>query len=143
MATITPDEGLEITFDKLLNDDAFDDWEIFQIAVGDGTANLSNLDTQLDNELYRANKDDSVVSIEDSSQPGKITVRLSLSGGTEVPAGSDITEFGIWAIDPTDRPVDGTTDAKDRMLHRELRNAITLDSGDRRTFEIEYIAGSR
>lgn len=143
MATLTPDEGLEFAADKIMENSEVQDWEIFQVAVGSGTANLDNNDTQLANEEYRANKDDSVVDIADSSIDGQITVKITISGGTEVPAGTTITEFGIFGIDPSDRPTDDTTDAKDRLLHRELRAGITLESGDRKTFELPYVVDSR
>lgn len=143
MATITPDEGLEFTTDKLLADASIMDWEMFQISVGTGAASLSSTDTQLDNEIFRADKDDSIVSITDASANGKITAKITISGGTEVPAGTDVTEFAIFAIDPNDRPTDDTTDGKDIMLHRELRNAVTIGSGDRKTFQIEYFAETR
>lgn len=143
MATITPDEGLEFTADKLLNDSAISDWEMYQIAVGSGSANLDDANTQLDNEEYRANKPDSNVSIEDSSIDGRITVKITLSGGTEVAAGTTISEFGIFACDPNDAPVDDTTDSKDVILHRELRGGVTLASGDRKTFEIPYEVDSQ
>jgi len=145
MATLTPDEGLEFTADKLLDDPSVANWEMYQVAVGSGSANLDNNNTQLDNEEYRANKDDSNISIQDSSIDGRITVKITISGGTEVPAGTTITEFGIFAVDPTDTPLptDGTTDSKDIILHRELRGGVTLSSGDRKTFEIPYEVDSQ
>lgn len=143
MASLTPNEGLEFFADKGMEESEMQDWEMWQVAVGDGSASLSSADTQLDSELFRGDKTDSIVTIADSSTAGKITVRISISGGTEVPAGSSITEFGIFAVDPADPPTDDTTDAKDRLLHRELRDPITLAAGDRKTFELPYVVETR
>ncbi len=143
MATITPDEGLEFTAEKLLNDPDIDDWEMYQVAVGSGSGSLDEGNTQLSNEEYRADKDDSNTSIEDSSVDGRIVVKITVSGGTEIAAGTTITEFGIFAADPADLPADDTEDAKDILLHRELRGGVTLLSGDRKTFEIPYEVDSK
>lgn len=138
MATITPDEGLEFIKDRTLAEPETDGWQMWQVGVGTGTQAVAQTDTQLDNEVYRANNDDSNVAIEDSSTDGEIVVKITVSGGTEVPAGTSLTEFAIWAVDPNDEPTDDTTDGKDRMLHREVRSGITLESGDRKTFQIIY-----
>ena len=145
MATQTPSEGLEFVSDKLRNDSSFTNWEMYQVAVGSGSANLDSDDSQLDVEEYRANKDDSNIDITDSSIEGRIPVKITITGGTEVPAGTTVTEFGIFAIDPDDTPVptDSTSDSKDRLLHRELRGGVTLFSGDRKTFEIPYEVDSQ
>lgn len=143
MATITPDEGLDFTKKRVLDEPETAGWEMFQVAVGSGSANLSATDTQLDVEEYRANKTDSVVTIEDSTPVGEVLIRITVSGGTEVPAGTTITEFGIFGVDTNDAPSDDTEDAKDRLLHRELRSGITLKAGDTKTFEIRYLVESK
>jgi len=116
---------------------------MYQVAVGSGSANLDGSDTQLDVEEYRADRTNSNVSIEDSSIDGRITIKISISGGTEVAANTAITEFGIFACDINNPPEDGTTDEDDVLLYRELRGGVTLESGDRKTFEIPYTIESQ
>lgn len=139
MATITPDEGLEFTADRIIGAPEMEGWELWQVAVGTGSTSPQNTDTQLDVEEYRGDRDDSIVSIEDSSIDGRIIARITISGGTEVPAGTTITEFGLFAADSDNAPADDTADADDRLLHREVRDSgVTIDSGDRKTFEITF-----
>lgn len=142
MATITPNEALSIVDEKLLADTS-NDLEVFQVAVGDGTTAVSEFNTQLDNELYRANKTFSNLDIVDVSTEGEFDARITISGGTEVPAGTTLTEFGIFLCDPADPPPDDTEDAKDTLLHREVRSGVTLESGDRKTFEITFKTDSK
>lgn len=139
MATITPDEGLEFAADRIIGAPEVDGWELYQVAVGTGSTSPQNTDTQLAAESYRGNRSDSIVSIEDSSIDGRIIARITISGGTEVPAGTTVTEFGLFATHPNNPPDDDTADADDRLLHREVRDSgVTIDSGDRKTFEITF-----
>lgn len=141
MATLTPDEGLEWFVEKSLNESDVVDEIVYDVGVGSGAASLSSTDTQLDVQEHRSNNSDSIVSIVNTSpQDGEIEVKITISGGTEVPAGTTITELGVWARDPSlaDSNFEGgsqsTNDADDRMVYRELRPGITLASGDRKTF---------
>lgn len=136
MATITPDEGRNWYRDRALSTAATDDQVVYDVAVGTGSASLSTNDTQLDNEIYRGNPDDySNISVQSSSTVGRFVCRITVSGGTEVPADTDITELGVWARDPS--IAEGSvTDGDDVLLYRELRGAVTIASGDRTTFEI-------
>lgn len=92
------------------------------VAIGSGTTAPAPSDTTLENELYRANNDDSNAVVEPSSEVGKFDYRITVQGGVEVPSGSDITEFGML----TDQ---GT------LLYRQVGDAVELQSGDRKTFE--------
>lgn len=134
MATRTPDEGLEWYADRSINSDNAENERIYDVAVGSGTAGLSDADTQLDQEEYRATVDDSSVAMIDTAgDPGEIELRITVSGGTEVPAGTTVTELGAWARDPS--IADGSvTESDDKMVYREVRAGITLQSGDRKTF---------
>jgi hypothetical protein len=135
MATITPDEGLDWFVEQSLDQNGTDSEKIYDVAVGTGTASLSPTDTQLDVEEHRSNSSDSIVSIVNTSAPGEIEVKITISGGTEVPAGTSITEVGVFARDPT--IADGNvTDADDVLVYREKRPGITLVSGDRKTFAL-------
>jgi len=93
------------------------------VALGTGTATPTETDTSLANELYRSTRSDSNVSIDLSgSEPGEIVARITVSGGTEVTAGTTITEIGLFGD-------------QDTLLYRETFSGVTIDSGDRKTFE--------
>lgn len=143
MVTITPNEGLEFIADRTIGVSAVSDWEMFQVAVGSGTESLNENDTQLESEEYRANKTFSNLSIEETSTDGEISITISVSGGTEVDPGTGITEFGIFAADPNNAPSDNSDDANDILLHKEHRNAVTIESGDRKTFQLTYSVDSQ
>ncbi len=146
MATITPSEGLEWFVRKSLNESGVVDEKIYDVGVGSGSGSPVLGDTQLDQQEYRTNADSSNVTIENTSPDlGELEVRITINGGTEVPAGTTITEFGLWARDPalpqTDFTIEsGETfpgdidDANDIMVYREERTGVTIDSGDQKTF---------
>lgn len=142
MGTIVPDEGLEWYSEKGL--DVNPNEVVWSVGVGDGTTSVSSSDTQLDNELYRGTDDsnDNSVSIFTTSNLGQVQAEITVNGGTEVPADSDLTEFAIWAGDPNDfpdnSPSNGGDDSKDTMIYREVRTAVTIASGDQKTFTIKY-----
>lgn len=111
------------------------DEHIHDIAVGDGDATLSPEDTSLDNELHRASlEEDSTVSITNTATEGEILCEITISGGTEVPAGATIREFGLFARDESLRG-ENVTDSDDIMLFREVTTGASLDSGVRKTYE--------
>lgn len=96
------------------------------IAVGTGSSSPTEGDTALDNEIYRASTSDSNVSIDVGAGVGEVVCQITVSGGTEVPAGTTITEFGLYSLDGND------------FLYREVPDTgTTVASGDRRTFEFE------
>lgn len=134
MTTITPDEGLDWYRDIAVPANNARVKEVYDIAVGDGSASLSPSDSQLDNELYRGKKPDSNVNIIAKSATGVYEVSITISGGTEVAAGANITELGVWSRDPS-IDENNVTDADDEMLYRELRPGVQLESGDRKTFK--------
>lgn len=137
MTTIIPNEGLDWIANKAIEANGTEDEVMYSIAVGDGTSSPSSSDTQLDNELHRATTESSTVSIQKQSGVGEIDATVSVSGGTEVPAGTDITEFAIFARDPSIN--DGNvTESDDVLVYREVRSAVTVEAGDRKTFSIPY-----
>lgn len=142
MATVTPDEALDWFRAKSIN--AVSNGEhIYEVGVGSGSTSVTSADTQLDVEEHRSNRDNNNVTIEETSTTGEMSVKISVSGGTEVPAGTTITEFGVWAIHPDNAPGGPNNDAADTMIHREVRAGVTLEAGDRKTFEITYIVEPR
>lgn len=121
MASIVTTEGRNWFREKIFNNES--DELPYIVAVGDGTASPTASDTSLDNELYRANDDDSNCTIQPTSNTGEFEWKITLSGGTEVPADSDINEAAV------------ITDGTNEFLYREVRaSSITLASGDRKTF---------
>lgn len=136
MATVVPNEGLDWYRDSSIGVNSTDNEIIYSVGVGDGSVAVSTTDTQLTNELYRGTTDDSSVSITAQSATGLFTAEITVSGGTEVPAGSDISELGVWARDPS--IADGNvTDSDDTMVYHEVRTATNVSSGDNKTFTIE------
>lgn len=121
MASVVVDEGRNWFREKVFNNKS--DEKPYIVAVGDGTNSPTASDTSLQNELYRANDDDSNCTVAPTSNTGEFEFKITISGGTEVTAGSDITEFSV------------ITDGTNEMLYREVRPSVTLNSGDRKTFE--------
>lgn len=123
MASVITDEGREWQSQNLV--EVSGTAQLYIVAVGTGTTSPTDSDTSLANEVYRANDDDSNCTVTTTTNTGEIKGSISISGGTEVAAGTDITEFGLFAED-------GST-----LFYREVRSAVTIQSGDRKTFEFK------
>jgi len=122
MPAVIVDEGLDWLKGKVINEESGE--KLYIVAVGDGTTTPTSSDTSLDNELYRADTDDSNCTIESTSNTGEVEFKITISGGTEVPADSEIAEFGVF------------TSGTEEMIYRETRaSTVTLENGDRKTFE--------
>jgi len=122
MGTIIPDEGRDWLSETAVGDITGE--SLYIVAVGDGQSTVSPADSSLDNELYRANDDNENVTVRSTSTVGEIKGRIAVTGGLEVPAGSDIHEFGLFVDD-------GST-----LFFRQVdQNGTTVQSGDRKTFE--------
>lgn len=117
MAAIIPDTGREYISDRI---------EFYEFAIGTGTSQPTGSDTTLENEVYRADVEDTNCSITDTSTDGEVVAKLTISGGTEVPADTVVSEFALFCNDPD------TT-----MVYREVRSGTNIESGARVTFEIE------
>lgn len=120
MSSIITDGGDSLVADLLLG---LTTEELSSIAVGtDGTPPTES-DTSLAQELYRSTKTDSNVALElTGTTPGEFLGRITVSGGTEVPSGTDIEEIGLFGD-------------QDTLVYRETFSPVTLDAGDRKTFE--------
>lgn len=101
--------------------------ELYIIAVGTGTTDPTESDTSLQSEVYRSNDGNTNCTVDTTTNTGEIVGRITVSGGTEVPAGTDITEIGLFVDD-------GST-----LVFREVRTAVTIESGDRKTFEFTIV----
>lgn len=120
MASIIANSGYVLVAERLLGNTT----ELLDaVAIGTGTATLTETNTSLANEVYRSTTSDSNVSIDLSgNEPGEIIARITVSGGTEVAAGTTITEIGLFGDQNT-------------LVYRETFDGVTIDSGDRKTFE--------
>lgn len=117
MAAIIPDVGREYIADRI---------EFFEFAIGTGTTQPTGADTSLETEIYRADSNDTNCTFEDTSADGEVLAKLTVSGGTEVPANTTVSEFGLFCNDPANT-----------MVYREVRSGTNVESGARVTFEIE------
>lgn len=123
MAEVYTNGGLEWLSGKKV--DSADSTVLFGVAVGDGTSSPSSGDTSMESEIHRTNADNSNCTIETTSNNGEIRVKVSVSGGSEVPGGSDISEFGVF-----------TDESTPTMVYHEVTSGKTVTDGTRVTFEM-------
>lgn len=127
MPSVIPNEGQEWVSEKMM--DLRDGEKPYYIALGDGSSAPTESDTSLDNEIYRADDDMSNCTVEATTNTGEIVARITVSGGTELSnPPQDVSELGLIIND-------GST-----LLYREVRGAVTIESGDRQTFEFKVRA---
>ena len=120
MSTLIPDGGLNWMSDYISPGTTAPD--LNYVEVGTGTVSTESDDKSLDDGVYRAPVDQGNASIESTSSTGEIRASITVSGGTEVEAGSELTELGIM------------TEEFD-LVYREVRQAVTIEQGERVTFE--------
>lgn len=92
-----------------------------KIALGTGTSDVSKTDSSMQSEVNRIDVD---AKFADVSESGNRRLVVELTGGTEVPADSDISEFGLF-------------DSNGNMLYHETRDPITIGQGVRQDFFID------
>lgn len=119
MPEIITDSGREWCSEKLANEVSS---TLNTVAVGDGTTDPQSGDSSLENRLHEETTSSSTVVIETSGNTGEIEFRISISGGTEVPAGSSITEIGVKT-------------SSGILVWRGTRDALVIDDGDRKTLQ--------
>ncbi len=91
--TTTTNDGLEVIGDLIIgNVDA----EIDAIAVGSGTGSEVDDASSLNNEEHRATVSDTNVEIIETGETGQSELIIRVKGGTEVAAGTPITEVGAF-----------------------------------------------
>lgn len=67
------------------------------MAIGTGTTAATSSDTQLESEVFRATTGDAPLNwVDDPDVPGRFEAKLSVTGGDEVPAGTQITEAALF-----------------------------------------------
>lgn len=109
--------------EQVLVDDSYTE-TLNTIAVGNGTDSPSSTDTSLTNILYEADTSGTNVSASAASGAGEIKYTIEVTGGTEVPADSSLTEFGVKMSDDT-------------LVYYEVKSAgIDVGSGETKLIEI-------
>jgi hypothetical protein len=91
--TTTTDDGLEVVGDLLIGAVT---GQINALAIGSGTGSETTGATSLNNEEYRAPLTNSNVELIETGQTGESELIIRVKGGTEVPAGTPITEMGAF-----------------------------------------------
>lgn len=91
--TTTTDDGLEVVGDLLIGAVS---GQINALAIGSGTGSETTDATSLNNEEYRAPLTNSNVELIETGQTGESELIIRVKGGTEVPAGTPITEMGAF-----------------------------------------------
>lgn len=120
MATTIPNDGLNWVADAATP--GVDEPKLQYVSVGTGTSSPKIDDTDLESETYRSDIDTATSSIDRSSSTGSIRASITVSGGTEVPSGEEITELGIFT-------------ESGELVYREVRDVISIGDGERVTFE--------
>jgi len=92
------------------------------IALGEGESKPSFDDTDLDDEVVRRDITDNNAEMFVVSDVPEIRFRITVQAGTDVPAGTDITELGVFG-------------PNDELIYREVRLPIEMDQGVRRTID--------
>ncbi|WP_153952858.1 hypothetical protein [Halosegnis longus] len=122
MAELFTIEGINWLADVITGDI---DSEVTTIAVGTGSTTPLRTDTELENEVYRTNTSNSNCSIRPTSNDGEMAFTINISGGTEVPDQTEITEFALF-----------TDESTPRMVYREVTSGRLITEGDRVGFEL-------
>jgi len=113
-----PDDGTQffVTYDR-------PKLYVNTIAVGDGTGPVSETDTDMSSELYSTNPNAKYAI--DGVERGERVYTIVITGGVEVPADSQISEFGLF-------------DDTGSMLYHETRDAITISQGVTQEFRVRF-----
>ena len=117
--TTVPDNGLERIGDLLKNDSSY-------IAVGSG-ANESTTASSLGNREYAAQSSNSNVEFIETGSTGEYEAIITIKGGTEVSAGTKISEIGVFNGDPA---------ASGALLFIDEFAGITVEAGHTEEFTV-------
>lgn len=90
MTTVT-DAGLNWYQDRSIG---VETGQIDEVAVGSGSGSESATTGGLDNEVYRGSTQDTNVTF-NRTETGRLEATITIQGGTEVPAGTEISEMLI------------------------------------------------
>lgn len=115
-------DGLRFISDQILDGGV---GTLKTVAIGTGTTAAQTTDTTLEAEVYRQDESGDNVSIERVDDTGEIRVLISVAGGTEITAGTNITEFGVFA-----------DDANTTLVYRAIYTGKVIESGTRTLFAL-------
>lgn len=120
MVNVKPDEGRNFVEEATVDGIS----EVLDtVAVGTGDTAPTSSDTSLDAEVYSVADSNGNVTVEKTTNTGEIRFVVEVTGGTEVPAGTEIIELGALTTD-------------DRLFYREVRSSpITVGSGETKVIE--------
>lgn len=122
MTTVT-DDGLEWWGDKSIDNVST---RLDAIAVGTGTNEATGAST-LGSEAYRSNYTNSNVQFVETGATGEYEAIITVKGGTEVPAGTSITEVGVFA---------GGQGGGGTLVAIDEFSAITVENGHTEEFTV-------
>lgn len=91
--TTTTEDGLDSIASAIAG-------SVSHLAVGSGQ-NESTTATELGNQEFVANISTSIVEILQPGPSGEIEAVIAIKGGTELPAGTILSEIGVFDGDPT------------------------------------------
>jgi hypothetical protein len=120
MTTIT-NEGREWYRDLSLNGGNTVD----VIKVGSGTNTETTTATSLGNLKKSASTSDSIVNIEEGKNANEFVCNITITGGTEVPAGTDISELGVFSSDG-------------KLIAIDNFSSVTVNSGVTEAFSMTF-----
>jgi hypothetical protein len=123
MTTIT-DDGFEALADVLIG---LTQTRIDAIAVGTATGSEVQNASTLGNEVFRADKSDPKTSFADTGSGGQLEITIAVTGGTDVPANTQITELGVFE--------DGAN-GNGRLTVIDQVPAVTVENGDIEQFTV-------
>lgn len=123
MTTIT-DDGLEAIGDILLG---LTQSRINEIAVGTATGSEVASANALGNEVFRADQASTKTSFADSGTGGELEVTVAVTGGTDVPANTQIAEVGVF---------EAGSGGSGRLIVIDQIPAVTVENGDIEQFTV-------
>jgi hypothetical protein len=121
MANVITNSGRNVTEEILVGTSTA---TVDTVAVGDGTSSPSETDTSMYGQLYEASDASANVTVGKTSVTGQIRFTITVTGGTEVPSETELTEFGI------------KTSSGELLYHEVRSTAITVASGESKTIEL-------
>lgn len=127
MGIIIPDEGREWIADKTLDNES---GIIDEVAIGTGTSSVAATDTSMESQVYSATDSDPQVSITETGDVGVVECVITVTGGTEVSGGTEITEFGVFT-------------STGEMVYHETAPAIPVGAGEDVEFTIPLDISNR
>jgi hypothetical protein len=123
MTTIT-DDGFEALADVLIG---LTQTRVDAIAVGTATGSETPSASALGNEIFRADKSDSKTSFADTGPGGQLEITISVTGGTDVAANTQVAEVGVFE--------DGAGGGG-RLVVVDNIPSVTVENGDIENFTV-------